>query len=288
LVTTITNDNASSIERTTKERQRVPPHPWNETAGPATLAPNDTLGRTTEGGAARIVETDVVLAAGENSEDLVQRIDVPSFDVSNVDPNAINTPDMVDRSGAPIDPLMVQLSGESTPPGDAIDAMVRGDSNWLVRADRWLESRGLNNVGDPIDTMYAGGTPLFNEGTGEMTDRETFLRGRFPEETWNNDATTPAGDDMSRDLPVGELAPIPIDLPTYTSIDQVVPDPRVSGIDGAATDSSARIATDATPTAPVATTALAPEVDAASTTLTAASDTAHLLQPSDDASHHPA
>ena len=37
--------------------------------------------------------------------------------------------------------------------------------------DRWLQNENLNRYGDPLDTMYLGGTPLFNEQTGESQDR---------------------------------------------------------------------------------------------------------------------
>jgi hypothetical protein len=41
--------------------------------------------------------------------------------------------------------------------------------------DRELAARGLNQFGDPPDTMYAGGTPLFDERTGKATDRIEYV-----------------------------------------------------------------------------------------------------------------
>ena len=32
-----------------------------------------------------------------------------------------------------------------------------------------------------------GGTPLFNEMTGEFIDRFTYLKKKFPQEKWAND-----------------------------------------------------------------------------------------------------
>ena len=37
--------------------------------------------------------------------------------------------------------------------------------------DRWLAKRKLDAYGSPEGTMYAGGTPLFNEATGRHIDR---------------------------------------------------------------------------------------------------------------------
>lgn len=35
--------------------------------------------------------------------------------------------------------------------------------------------------------MYMGGTPLFNEMTGESTDRYEYLVKKFPDKPWMND-----------------------------------------------------------------------------------------------------
>lgn len=47
--------------------------------------------------------------------------------------------------------------------------------------DAWLQSQKLDAYGNPEGTMYAGGTPLFNERTGEMTDRLQYIFERKPE-----------------------------------------------------------------------------------------------------------
>ena len=47
--------------------------------------------------------------------------------------------------------------------------------------DRELAARGLNSFGDPPDTAYPGGTPLFNEATGKSTDRAAYIFARHPE-----------------------------------------------------------------------------------------------------------
>jgi hypothetical protein len=47
--------------------------------------------------------------------------------------------------------------------------------------DAWLSARKLDTYGHPEGTMYAGGTPLFDEKTGETTDRITYLLARHPD-----------------------------------------------------------------------------------------------------------
>jgi len=47
--------------------------------------------------------------------------------------------------------------------------------------DAWLAQRGLNAYGDPPGTMYMGGTPLFDEATGERRDRVAYLIAKLPE-----------------------------------------------------------------------------------------------------------
>ncbi len=47
--------------------------------------------------------------------------------------------------------------------------------------DKWLENNNLNIYGDEKGTMYSGGTPLFNETTGETIDRFEYLIKKFPD-----------------------------------------------------------------------------------------------------------
>lgn len=39
----------------------------------------------------------------------------------------------------------------------------------------WIIEQGLNQYGDPEDTVYIGGTPLFNERTGESIDKYKYI-----------------------------------------------------------------------------------------------------------------
>ena len=41
--------------------------------------------------------------------------------------------------------------------------------------DAWLSKNHLDPYGSPEGTMYAGGTPLFDEATGERTDRLGYV-----------------------------------------------------------------------------------------------------------------
>jgi hypothetical protein len=47
--------------------------------------------------------------------------------------------------------------------------------------DGWLHQRQLNPYGDPPDTAYAGGTPLFDEATGQTTPRVDWVLRHHPE-----------------------------------------------------------------------------------------------------------
>lgn len=46
--------------------------------------------------------------------------------------------------------------------------------------DVWLNENGYNRYGDPFDMMYAGGTPLFNEATGERIERFGYILKQIP------------------------------------------------------------------------------------------------------------
>ncbi|RKH10021.1 hypothetical protein D7V97_14925 [Corallococcus sp. CA053C] len=47
--------------------------------------------------------------------------------------------------------------------------------------DSWLKSHHLDRYGSKAGTMYAGGTPLFDERTGETTDRMQFVFKQQPD-----------------------------------------------------------------------------------------------------------
>jgi len=55
------------------------------------------------------------------------------------------------------------------------------DDETRQRVDRWIRENGRNEYGDPPGTVYAGGTPLFNEMTGRTTDRYEYILKKHPE-----------------------------------------------------------------------------------------------------------
>lgn len=52
------------------------------------------------------------------------------------------------------------------------------------QVDRWIAANDLNDYGDSKHTMYTGGTPLFNERTGEYIDRYDYILSRHPDRPW--------------------------------------------------------------------------------------------------------
>jgi hypothetical protein len=51
----------------------------------------------------------------------------------------------------------------------------------LSCVDGWLKTKKLDEYGNPEGTMYAGGSPLFNEATGESKDRLEYVFSRQPD-----------------------------------------------------------------------------------------------------------
>jgi hypothetical protein len=47
--------------------------------------------------------------------------------------------------------------------------------------DAQLSAKGLNQFGDPPETAYAGGTPLFDEKSGKSRDRLEFVLAHRPD-----------------------------------------------------------------------------------------------------------
>lgn len=54
-------------------------------------------------------------------------------------------------------------------------------SQGKTKIDEWLKENNLNQYGDSPDTAYTGGTPLFNEQTGQSLDRYAYLLQKFPD-----------------------------------------------------------------------------------------------------------
>ena len=49
------------------------------------------------------------------------------------------------------------------------------------RIDRWVRENDRNEFGDRKGTVYAGGTPLFDEMTGRRLDRYEYILKKNPD-----------------------------------------------------------------------------------------------------------
>jgi len=81
------------------------------------------------------------------------------------------TPPPTTISGATPDAAGGDTKGQAQAPNSAVESCV----------DRWLTEHKLDRYGNAEGTMYAGGTPLFNEATGESRDRLEYVFERQPE-----------------------------------------------------------------------------------------------------------
>ena len=48
----------------------------------------------------------------------------------------------------------------------------------------WIVLNDLNQYGDPKDMVYIGGTPLFDESTGESIDKYEYILQNYPDKPW--------------------------------------------------------------------------------------------------------
>ena len=55
-----------------------------------------------------------------------------------------------------------------------------------AKIEKWITDNGLNEFGDPADTLYAGGTPLFDESNGKWINRYDYIRQNHNDKPWNN------------------------------------------------------------------------------------------------------
>ena len=51
--------------------------------------------------------------------------------------------------------------------------------------EAWIIENDLNRYGDIKDTVYAGGTPLFDERTGQSTDKYEYILQGHSDRPWN-------------------------------------------------------------------------------------------------------
>lgn len=50
--------------------------------------------------------------------------------------------------------------------------------------EAWIKKNGFSEYGDPKDTLYTGGTPLFNEATGERIDKYQYVLRNHQDRPW--------------------------------------------------------------------------------------------------------
>ena len=94
------------------------------------------------------------------------------------------------NDAGPVDNPSYRDAGQQTPPPaedsgttPTEDSGTQGlGANPTVEScvDRWLAANKMDRFGHPEGTMYAGGSPLFNEATGESKDRLEYIFGRHP------------------------------------------------------------------------------------------------------------
>ena len=66
-------------------------------------------------------------------------------------------------------------------PAPASSTAPRLDATQTECVEKWLKGHGLDAYGNPEGTMYAGGTPTFDEKTGRSVDRWTLVAKNRPE-----------------------------------------------------------------------------------------------------------
>src|SRR5215470_14476800 len=66
-------------------------------------------------------------------------------------------------------------------PAPAAASRIQLDPKQTECAEKWLKGHGLDDYGNPKGTMYAGGTPTFDESTGRSVDRWTLVAKNRPE-----------------------------------------------------------------------------------------------------------
>jgi serine/threonine protein phosphatase PrpC len=80
-------------------------------------------------------------------------------------------------------PLARETPPAATPvsPLPKQEMVSRVDPETRAHIDRWIAENDLNEYGDPKGTMYLGGTPLFDERTGQSRERYEYILEKHPE-----------------------------------------------------------------------------------------------------------
>ena len=94
-------------------------------------------------------------------------------------PHEASAPPPPPRSGASAARPTPPAERAAPPPLAASRIQLDGKQTECV--ERWLKGHNLDDYGNPTGTMYAGGTPTFDETTGRSVDRWTLVAKNRPE-----------------------------------------------------------------------------------------------------------
>ena len=91
------------------------------------------------------------------------------------------------EASAPPPPPSAVPAARPTPPAERAApapvpaSRIQLDAQQTECVEKWLKGHGLDDYGNPKGTMYAGGTPTFDEATGRSVDRWTLVAKNRPE-----------------------------------------------------------------------------------------------------------
>ena len=97
------------------------------------------------------------------------------------------TPLFDERTGKRIDRYEYLVNKFPAKPWEQSESPISDSEKQQI--DEWINIQRLNQFGDAPNTMYVGGTPLFDERTGESIDRYEYLVNKFPAKPWERSAT---------------------------------------------------------------------------------------------------
>jgi len=83
--------------------------------------------------------------------------------------------------------LIVVITNKGTPlqPSEINESERSQTLDEKTLIDDWISANNLNEYGDPKDTVYTGGTPLFDELTGVSIDRYEYIKRNHPNRPWS-------------------------------------------------------------------------------------------------------
>jgi len=93
-------------------------------------------------------------------------------------PHEASAPPPPPQSAAPA--ARPAAPAERTAPAPVAASSIQLDAKQTDCVEQWLKGHGLDAYGNPQGTMYAGGTPTFDETTGRSVDRWTLVAKNRP------------------------------------------------------------------------------------------------------------